>query len=336
MKHKVIFDTNSIRNAESASDFLGGRKELESFLKMAEIILPDIVIDEIKSQKRKHLVSKRDSFLSNPFHFLRKIDEEGTKNFDIETWISELVNNEKIPHTIIHLTRENALEEIRNLCLENCPPFDESTDRGFKDAYIYITVLDYLKTIGSERVFLVSKDGRLKQAFYGNTQVKVVANFEEFERNTGDYFRELYFIDKLKEELSEEIDPEYIQDIWLNINENWVIKVNTGLKVYFTEVDFSSREILNYTDEDFSKNIDGLKLSGSFGATHSHIAEVSDYDKYFSDQEIIDLVQAATENEQIYWIASDEDVKEFFNTIFQAKQQIIGDELRLSFMEKFK
>jgi len=84
MLHKVIFDTNTIRNAESITDFFGGRAELENFLKVAEIIIPEIVLDEIKKQKRVHLASKRESFLSNPFHKLRDIDPEETKNFNIE------------------------------------------------------------------------------------------------------------------------------------------------------------------------------------------------------------------------------------------------------------
>lgn len=335
MKYKAIFDTNSIRNAESATDFLGGRSELEEFLKVAEIIIPDIVIDEIKSQKRKHLISKRDSFLSNPFHFLRKVDEEGTKNFDIGAWIAELINNEKIPHTVIRLTRENALEEIRNLCLDNCAPFDDSTDRGFKDAYIYITVLDFLETLGEEKIFLITKDVRLKQAFDKNSKIIVVADFEEFEKNTGDYFRQSYFIDKLKDELSEEINPKHIQGIWLNVNENWVLKLIVGDKTYLIEIDFSSREILDYTDFNLSESINNLKLSGGFASTHSSITEIKDYIRYFSDQDIIDLVQAATENQQIYWIATDEDVKEFFNEVFSAKPQIISDDLKSQFGQYF-
>ena len=114
MKYKVIFDTNSIRNAESVADFLGGRAELERFLKVSEIIIPDIVIEEIKNQKRKHLISKRESFISNPFHFLRKINEEETKSFDIDKWITDLVDKESIPHTVIailiySITKERSL-----------------------------------------------------------------------------------------------------------------------------------------------------------------------------------------------------------------------------------
>jgi len=63
---KVIFDTNFIRNTE-AKHFLGGRSELEKFAKVAELVFPDIVIEEIKNQKRKNLEKNKSSFLSNPY-----------------------------------------------------------------------------------------------------------------------------------------------------------------------------------------------------------------------------------------------------------------------------
>lgn len=335
MKYKAIFDTNSIRNAESATDFLGGRSELERFLKVAEIVIPDIVIDEIKCQKRRELDSKRDSFLSNPFRFLMKVDEEGTKKFDIDNWISGLIDDETIPHTIIFLTRKKALTEIRRLCLGNCPPFDKTSDKGFKDTYIYLTVLDYISSLKDEKAFLISKDGRLREAFSENKQIHVLENFDEFDKYLDIYFREPYFISRLKEEISEEITEENIKDIWLNADENWVMKLFVGDKTYFIEIDFSSREILDYTNSNITEGINNLKLSGNFSSTHSAVAEIKDYVKYFSDQEIIDLIQSAIENQQIYWIATDEDIKEFFNEIFLAKPQIISDDLKLQFSQYF-
>jgi hypothetical protein len=44
---KVIFDTNTLRNTEPKT-FLGGRDDLKKFSKVAEIIFPDIVIEELK------------------------------------------------------------------------------------------------------------------------------------------------------------------------------------------------------------------------------------------------------------------------------------------------
>jgi rRNA-processing protein FCF1 len=326
MKYKVIFDTNSIRNAESVADFLGGRAELERFLKVSEIIIPDIVVEEIKNQKRKHLISKRDSFLANPFHFLKKINEEETKSFDIEKWITDLVDEESVPHTVIFLTKDNVLDEIKKLCLANLPPFEENCDKGFKDAYIYFTILEYLECIDGENIFVVTNDDRLRMAFDGNARVTVVKNFDEFEKYIDSYFREEYFINRLKEEVSSNIAAESIEEIWLNKNENWVIKISCDEKTYFVEVDFSTREIIGFTDFEFPTFIRELISSGSFANTHSMISSLSEYVQYFSNQDIVGLIGASTENSQIYSISSDEDVKDFFTSLFELKSQIITDE----------
>lgn len=326
MKYKVIFDTNSIRNAESVADFLGGRSELERFLKVSELIIPDIVIEEIKSQKRKHLISKRGSFLSNPFHFLRKINEEETKSFDIEKLITDLVDEESVPHTVIFLTKDNILDEMKKLCLANLPPFEENCDKGFKDAYIYFTILEYLECVDSDNVFVVTNDDRLRMAFNNNNRVTVVKNFDEFEKYNDSYFREEYFINRLKGEISGNLTADYIEEIWLNTNENWVIKILCDDKTYFVEVDFSTREIIGFTDFDFPTFVRELANSRSFANTHSMISSLGEYVQYFSNQNIIDLIDASTENSQIYLISTDEDVKEFFASLFEPKSQIITDE----------
>jgi len=339
MKYKVIFDTNSIRNAESVADFLGGRAELERFLKVSEIIIPDIVIEEIKNQKRKHLISKRESFISNPFHFLRKINEEETKSFDIDKWITDLVDKESIPHTVIFLTRDkdNVLDKMKDLCLANLPPFEENCDKGFKDTYIYFTILEYLESHIGENVFVVTSDDRLKMAFEKNARVKVAKNFDEFEKYIDAYFRDEYFINRLKEEVSSNITAECIEDTWLNINENWVIKIFCDNKTYFIEVDFSSREIIDFTDFDFSTLIRELVASRSFANTHLMISSLSEYMQYFSNQDVVDLIDASTENSQIYSISTDEDVKQFFISLSESKSQIITDEeVMLRFKQIFK
>jgi rRNA-processing protein FCF1 len=336
MKHKVIFDTNSIRNAESVSDFLGGRDDLGRFLKVSEIIIPDIVIEEIKMQKKKHLISKRDSFLSNPFHFLRSVDERGTNDFDIDNWISELAGKESVPYTVIFLSKkEGILEKIKKMCLECSPPFEENSDKGFKDAYIYFTILEFLDTC-QEQIFVVTKDERLKAALSTKGQIKTIKDFAEFERNVDDYFKDEYFISRLREEVDSDIKTESIENTWLNAQGNWVIKVICSSGTYYIEVDFSSREIIGYIDFDFLVNIDGLITSGSFRVTHEWIDSVKEHVNFFSDNDIYRLVKAAAENDQIYSIADDEDVRDFFTNLYRSKSQIIEGDLKENFEKYFK
>ena len=336
MKYKVIFDTNSIRNAESASDFLGGRVDLERFSKVSEIIVPDLVIDEIKVQKRKHLISKRSSFLSNPFHFLRGIDQQATKDFDIDQWILELEEKEKVSYTIISLTETGILEKMRRMCLDCEPPFEDGSDKGFKDTYIYFTVLEYLAAQKDERVFVVTKDDRLKKAFTKESRIKVIKGYEEFENYIDEYFKEPYFINRLKEEVDEEIEKAHIEDTWFNIEGNWVLKIIPSDSTYLVEVDFASKEIIGFKDIDFSVSISKLVASGSFTTTHEAVAELRDCVNFFSDDDIRVLFKGAIENNQIYSISTDEDVKEFFTTLYEGKNQILPEDTKDSFKHYFE
>lgn len=344
MKYKVVFDTNSIRNSDSIENFLGNRDELERFLKVSEIIIPEIVVDEIKAQKRRGLISKRDAFLANPFHILRKIDRNKTSNFDIEKYIQDLQTNEIIPFTIIHLTKPTALEEIKKLCIKNEPPFEDGSDKGFKDSIIFFSILEYIESCNEDRIFVVTQDERLTKAFVGLSRIKVVKDFEEFEKYTDNYFREEYFISRLREEFADRfskgtistinvngIKSDRIVDTWLNVESNWIIKISLDNKVFFIEVDFSSREIIDITDSNFADNIVGLVSSGDFRTTHDQIELIKDYTNYFSNEQIQNIIEAATTNDQIYSISTDEDVKEFLLPLFKSKSQIFDEEVKKEF-----
>ncbi|OGF60528.1 hypothetical protein A3C05_03455 [Candidatus Giovannonibacteria bacterium RIFCSPHIGHO2_02_FULL_45_40] len=312
---KIIFDTNTIRCEGSSDYFLGGRDELERFSKVAELFIPDIVIDEIKEQKRRHLAGKRDSFLENIFHKLRGISEEDTKKFNVVDFIENQRTMESIPYSVITLKDQSALSKIRALAVLNKAPFEKNSDKGFKDAYIYFTVLDFLKDIPDERVFFVTKDGRLKEAFALNDRVRVVEDFEDFERYRASYFREEYFIRKLQGEIDEDIRPEHISSVWLNINSNWVLLVDTGSAVYRIEVDFTTKEIIGYTDQSIEVAVEAFKQSRSFAETHENIGTLQSYVQYLSNGEIGDIADAAAINSQIYSIYEDDDVRAFFDSL---------------------
>ena len=217
---KVIFDTNTLKCDNSSQYFLGGRSELEKFGKISKIIIPDLVIEEIKCQKWRNLSSKRKSFFDNIFHKILSVNETDTKNFDIGAFIKEQEDNENISYEVIKLTDFSILSSIRELALWNKAPFSKKSDKGFKDTYIFFTVLEFLKSNPEENVYFVTKDERLKEAFALQKKVIVVSDFDDFQRYRLSYFREPYFVEKLCEEVSKDISSEYIRDAWLNLNSN--------------------------------------------------------------------------------------------------------------------
>ncbi len=332
---KVILDTNTLKCDNSAEYFLGGRDELEKFKNVAEIYIPEMVIEEIRAQKKQHLLSKKTSFLENIFHKIRGIDVDETENFDIDTFILKQEQEENIPYKTISLTDFSILPKMQQLALAHLPPFDEKTDKGFKDAIIYFSILEFLNSAPEDCVYLVTKDARLKEAFVEEKRVRVVSNFEEFQHYRTSYFKEEYFIKKLREEVDGDIKSEHIHDVWMNINSNWVILIDTGVAVYHVEIDFSTREIMGFTSEDFSQAVQELCISGNFRTTHAAVETLEEFKQYLSDIDISRLMAAANVNDQIYWLAGDDDVKEFFLLLYKEKAHILLDDVREIFEERF-
>ena len=141
-------------------------------------------------------------------------------------------------------------------------------------------------------------------------------------------------MNRLREEIAEDITAECIKDIWLNVDDNWVIKLLYDGNAYYVEI--SAKEIADSTDSDFSAGIRSLINSSSVSYTLDHIEAIEKYIKYFSDQEIQELLQAATTNNNIYSISYRSDVRKFFLSIFGAKSQIIPEDIRKKFEEKFQ
>lgn len=326
---KVIFDTNFIRNTEP-NQFLGGRSELERFSKVADLVFPDIVIEEIKNQKRKNLESKKDSFLENPFHCLRKLDYSETKKFDIESHLTAIENNETLDYSVIKLSDYSVLEKMKDLALKKCPPFEagEKTDKGFKDAFIYFTILEYLQSIPDKMIFFCCKDGRLTEAFKQHPNIIVIKSFDEFIKISITVFSDDYFIGKLKTKINRNITKESIIDYWVNINDNRVLLIEVDSEKNVVEVE--SGEIVASEKVDvYSDTITALINSMSFARTHSAIEELRPYLHFLSDNEIINVLEAANDNGQICCIIGDPDVKIFISTLYEKKKEILPPELEV-------
>jgi len=214
------------------------------------------------------------------------------------------------------------------LALKKLPPFEpgENTDKGFKDACIYFTILEYLQSIPDKMVFVCCKDGRLKQAFKKHPNIIVIESFDEFIQNSITVFYDEYFIEKLKTEIHGNIIKESIIDYWFNINENRVLLIEVENERHVVEVD--SGEIVAFEKvASYSKAIDTLINSGAFATTHSAIEALNPYIQFLSDDEILNISEAAHTNEQIHWIIGDEDVKQFISTLYDKKKGILPTEL---------
>lgn len=325
---KVIFDTNIIRNVD-INNFLGGRSELEKFIEVSEIIIPDIVLEEIKNQKRINLRSKKTSFMDNPFHWLIGLNKDETKSFDIEDYLNKSIEKEIIKYQVIKISNYDIFSEIVKLAINNEPPFEESSDKGFKDCYIYFSILEYLQSIPDKSIFVCCKDGRLTEALNKHPEIIVIKNYEDFFKHTIGKYQSSYYLEKLALEMNLNIQKENIVEFWVNINDNEVIKIVLDDETFVVE--FDSGEIVSTENiNKYSSYISNFINSNSFSVTHSIVEILTLYIHFLTDKEIINLLQAVKDNNQISWIITDEDIKQFVTTLYDGKKSILPLELENS------
>ncbi len=322
MREKVVFDTNQVNNS-AGNNLLGNREELNKFAKVVEIIIPEIVLEEIKNSKKRNLKRKQSSFLSNPFHSLRGLVTQETKDFDIEKHIQNLIDNEEFKFSIISLKNNDALNEIKDLALKKEPPFEnkDNTDKGFKDALIYFSILEFLDEIPDKYIFVCVEDGRFKEALEKHDNIIVIKDFDEYTKHRIAQFQDDYFLGKVDEELGLEFKKNEVLDYWININKNQVVLFEKEGIAYVIEVD--TGELITVTNrEEYLDTIEMLINASNFGTTHEAIERLENYIQFLSEEEIARILIASFQNDQVRWIINDEDVKQFIGKLFKSHDEL--------------
>lgn len=340
-KRIAIFDTSVIDGEKNTDSFFGGRNELEKFAAVCEVVIPDMVIAEIRKHKIKYLVGEKNRFLINPFRFLLGLKQEEVDALDISSKVDELYVTEPIVHRVIKLSSEHALETIKTMCLGNEAPFEaykekSSTDKGFKDSYTLLTVKDYVVTQPDAEIFVIVKDGRFADALSKIPGVKVVKDFEEFEMFNKSKFTEEYFLQRLSETIGEPVTADLVLNVDLNINDNWVLEINTPEKPTFVEVDYKNREIVGSARVRIQNGINNLINSESFDNTDGWVEKLGDYVQYCNYNQLVQLIVGSVSNNQIYWIATKDTLKQFFYPIFEKVENRLDQEMKEKFIEKFE
>jgi rRNA-processing protein FCF1 len=315
-KAKVIFDTNFLLE-KRLKNFFGKQDQLIKFASVSDIIIPQLVLSELTNRYRGYFEEQKKTFLSQ---LLVNVISHDIDSCDINQRIEALKTNESIEYQVIDLTDFSILQEMRDLALNKNAPFkgkDKDSDSGFKDAYIYFTVKEYLTTIEDETVFFVTDDTLLTKAFANVQRVKVIKDFEEFKQASGLTFLDDYFIQKLQTEVDERITTDSIFDFWENINGNRVLQIQLEENVIIVETD--SREIVCYINKN-EYDIENLVNSGSFASTHNAVDYLDQFKQFFSDDEIVEILEASIDNSQII---PDYDVQQFISDIYLNKKFLL-------------
>ena len=241
----IFLDTNAIRNRD-ANTFFGNIQKYNKLSEITQIIIPSIVIEEIKQQKWKHLKEQLGKFRSNYFTSLF-IEPEmvGVLDAHITERIDELYNKAYVefPYKEIELEHDGKLEKMKQLAIQNKAPFAAGTDKGFKDAYIYFIILQYLE-IADDDVFLITNDARLGEAL--QEKVIVLNAPDDYYKFREEFFKEEYFLSKINEHFHDDsITQADILNIQLTEENDWEITIEFEGKERTLLVDFVSREIIS-------------------------------------------------------------------------------------------
>lgn len=292
MSIKIVADTNALVSKNTFDSLFGNRTELEKILAIpgTELVIPSIVIDELLHQKSAAFNTAKSRLTDSPYYKKRVSDEikASIESDDID--LDTLRSDTSIPHTTIDITdKAVALDKIRQLATRYQAPFQvyssdkkENSDKGFKDAYIALTIDEYLAEISdSENIFLLTNDARLAEYFQGNSRVVRVRNYDE-----------------INGQIEHHTEPE----------DQVVDKSPAGSVKPLSQERLAIHELL--TD---------FRNSGTFTTTHALVPKVLGLVKAnkLTDSDYIDILESTAENNQISWLLGDSDVRDFILPIFK-------------------
>lgn len=327
IKEKVIFDTNSLFNRK-ATTFLGNDRDFLKFVSVAEIIIPGIVIDELEAKYKRLYEEEKGKYVNT---LLPSIMQTHIEEVDFNTRLEELKGFEITKYNVIELRDFSVLQEMRELAIKKLPPFEpgNKTDKGFKDAYIYFTILEYLETISDKTVFVCVKDVRFKKALMQHPRIIVIDSFDEFMKYSETRYISDYFINKINQEMDLSIVKSDVLDYWTNIEENTCLLIQSNDDKFVIEVD--SGEIVEFKNtNEYDESIYDFVNSGSYRTTHKTIETLELCVNFLSDDEIYRLLEATSINPQVFHVIKDEDVRQFVGDLFEKRKSILDAELEMS------
>lgn len=301
MSIKIIADTNALVGKNTFDTLFGNRYELEKILEIpgTELVVPSIVIDELLHQKMAAFNTSKSRLTESPYYKKRVSNDIKAKIEADEIDLDALRSDTSIPFTEIDLSDEvNALKSIRKLATGYKAPFQvyssenkENSDKGFKDAYIALTIDEYLLELDdNENIFLLTKDARLAEYFQGNTRVVRVQSYEEINR-----------------QIERPVKPE---------NKELDVKPTGSVKPL-------SRERLN-----IQELLTDFRNSGSFASTHALVVKIEKLIKAnkLTDPDYLDILESTAQNNQISWLLGDIDVQQLVLPIFKKYGNFLSTE----------
>ena len=297
MKPKVIVDTNAINNSGLGNKFFGNRKELETIIERIDLYVPETVIKEIKEHKRKEFYKKKSELIKNDLFKIADGDIATINSLDASTIIEDDYNLEDIPYHVLKIDDiEDFFNKFEKRLFRNEPPFEISGDKGIKDAFIAYCVDKLLESIDTqEKIILVTSDSRLKEYYENNNQVrttdKISGVLELIEHNVG-----------LPRKTGNTIDVKFAG-----------IREKTDL------------------EKKIEKVLTDLRNSVTFQKTHLFIEKLDKNKAFLTKENKADIIRSTLNNNQIKWIATDQDIYNFLLPIYYDCSDLLTEQEQFEF-----
>ncbi|PFI60705.1 hypothetical protein COI68_25995 [Priestia megaterium] len=180
MKTYVIFDTNilytrdykdfSIFEFNAIYDEVQGKIERNNVIDRFELRVPEITIKELFKQQlqsyNNHIETIKSSYLK--FEQIYDIDLKIDETFDYEDFLGkkkeQYLSSKAI--NILPICKEEKFVRIVERALNKEAPFegkDKKSDKGFKDALIWESLLEFAETHDGEYIFFTADKGFKKE-----------------------------------------------------------------------------------------------------------------------------------------------------------------------------
>ena len=304
-KETVTFDTNFM-----IENKVGLRDTINSIKEIYKCIIFDLVIEEIKGQKIRDTLTEYNNIIEKISQAKErndwlKIDDK--TNIELEKEKQEKVldkwMNITFEDNIIKFDNKLFMEELLERSKYKKPPFNKSehsSDKGFKDTLIFLSLKRYSEEIGSDIFFITNDKGfinnkeELEQEFFEETNNKLtiisgskeeilqLLGIKENENNeNGNDESEKYT--NIFPEAEQTLDLDKFRDEFLTLMKRMFYFVSFSL---YSKMDISNVE---YFINKIKENMDTYIFCEQVNGTE--ILNVGCDDFYFSVEDLRELIK---------------------------------------------
>lgn len=290
MNRPIFLDTNVINNDKEYDRLFGCRATLERVAKHYKIIVPQVVLDELLEHKRRRFTIEKDKLLRNGILQFANIDLKPVKQLEFDKVKDAIRQNETISFEVFEPKNyDSFIRQFYRLAVEHRPPFEEESDKGFKDALIAFSIKEYIEEYRPKLpVILVTADKRLGSYFHADNMVVVYKNLNQL----------------------------------LNANNGNNHDASNDDRRHDLA---ASASLSDQERVDLAAAVRRLCNSGSFAMTHSAVDEVAPFQNYLTAAQKQEILRSAVTNNQITWLLQDPDVKNLIDPLFREYQDVLTD-----------